>query len=81
MSVKQKKVRAYGIKCPVCLDELYSIHRHDFRWCTCDYCFVDGGLDYLRYGWGIDGVQGGGNPKRISKLVSIRLIGGMKYAE
>jgi hypothetical protein len=45
-------VHVNGIVCPVCLDVLWSRSRHDFRSCTCRYCFVDGGRDYLRYGAG-----------------------------
>jgi hypothetical protein len=29
--------------CPACKMSIYSAHRHDFV-----YCFVDGGMDYLR---------------------------------
>jgi hypothetical protein len=41
-----------GIKCPRCWDCIYSASGHDFRYCFCGYCFVDGGRNYLRYGWG-----------------------------
>jgi hypothetical protein len=39
-----------GVKCRVCGDEIWSRHRHDFRYCKCGECFVDGGRDYLRCG-------------------------------
>ncbi len=42
------------ITCPQCKDRIWSRHRHDFRHCKCGYCFVDGGRDYLRYGWNGD---------------------------
>lgn len=42
----------HGILCPMCGDELWSRHRHDFRRCKCRYCYVDGGRDYLRMGFG-----------------------------
>ena len=41
-----------GIQCPKCLDKLYSEHVDDFKYCSCEYCFVDGGKDHLRYGGG-----------------------------
>lgn len=51
MSVK--KITVQGIRCPVCLEELWSKYTHDFHYCGCGYCFVDGGREYLRYGWGV----------------------------
>lgn len=42
-----------GIQCPRCDEKLWSKYTHDFHYCGCGYCFVDGGRDYLRYGWGI----------------------------
>lgn len=41
----------YGLQCPKCRDIIFSEHRHDFRRCKCGAIFVDGGKDYLRYGW------------------------------
>lgn len=52
MPNKTKTIKINGLKCPRCHDEIYSMHRHDFRWCSCHYCFIDGGRDYLRYGFG-----------------------------
>ena len=45
-----------GIKCNTCGEELFSLHRHDFKCCHCyfhkknkkKYVAVDGGDDYLR---------------------------------
>lgn len=42
----------YGIQCPRCYDQVWSRHRHDLRYCTCRYAYVDGGRDYTRVGWG-----------------------------
>lgn len=39
-----------AIECPKCGYIIYSRARHDFRYCPCKAIFVDGGLDYLRYG-------------------------------
>lgn len=44
------KSKHYGIKCLECLDKVYSYYTHDFVSCTCGSIFVDGGLDYLRFG-------------------------------
>ena len=37
-------------KCNRCGDIIESKFRHDFKWCSCDTVFVDGGKDYLRRG-------------------------------
>ena len=38
------------VKCGLCKQVLLSLHRHDFRQCSCGNTFVDGGRDYLRRG-------------------------------
>lgn len=48
-----KMYRVEGIQCPRCQEKLWSKFGHDFHYCSCGYCFVDGGAWYLRYGWGI----------------------------
>lgn len=40
-----------GIQCPRCKDIIFSIARHDFHNCSCGSCHVDGGFDYLSFGW------------------------------
>ncbi len=37
-----------AIRCNHCGDVIESIHRHDFRTCSCGCVSVDGGHDYLR---------------------------------
>ena len=37
-----------AIRCKKCSDEIESNFTHDFKWCRCGACAVDGGLDYLR---------------------------------
>lgn len=37
-----------AIKCLKCGDVIYSRANHDFRFCTCGNCAVDGGFDYTR---------------------------------
>ena len=36
------------IKCNNCEDIIQSIHRHDFKMCSCESVGVDGGVSYLR---------------------------------
>lgn len=36
------------IKCAKCGDIIESLHRHDFKWCSCRSVAVDGGQDYQR---------------------------------
>ena len=38
------------IKCLKCGDIIESMHRHDFKWCSCKSVFIDGGDDYTRCG-------------------------------
>lgn len=45
-------MKVTGIQCPRCYEEIWSRHRHDYRFCSCGYSSVDGGRDYLRFGWG-----------------------------
>jgi hypothetical protein len=37
-----------AIQCTVCDEIIESKHRHDFKWCGCGSCAVDGGTAYLR---------------------------------
>lgn len=50
MKTKVVRTRVLTVTCPECKQELYSRARHDFRYCKCKSTFVDGGLDYLRFG-------------------------------
>ena len=36
------------IKCKKCGDIIESKTVHDFKWCSCGACAVDGGREYLR---------------------------------
>lgn len=42
------KIIKNSIKCLKCNDIITSYSRHDFKWCSCHSCAVDGGNDYLR---------------------------------
>lgn len=49
------KLMRNRIQCPICLDIIESRTRHDFVVCSCgvdEGVFVDGGLDYQRFGGG-----------------------------
>ena len=46
-----RKILKNAIKCKHCGDVIESKLRHDFVWCSCESCFVDGGHDYLRRGF------------------------------
>ena len=37
-----------AIRCNLCGDEIESKTSHDFVWCSCRTCAVDGGHEYLR---------------------------------
>jgi hypothetical protein len=40
--------------CPKCKVTVWSRHGHDMRFCSCGYCFIDGGRGYTRMGFGGD---------------------------
>ncbi len=39
------------IRCKLCGDVIESTSRHDFKWCKCKACAVDGGHAYLKRAW------------------------------
>lgn len=47
------------IKCKFCGDIIESKNLHDFKFCSCGKCAVDGGHDYLKRSYS------GDNPKRM----------------
>jgi hypothetical protein len=40
-----------AIRCKHCGDLIESKSVHDFKFCSCQSCFVDGGLEYRRLGF------------------------------
>lgn len=44
-----------AIRCNICGDEIESVYCHDFKWCSCGACAVDGGHEYLRRCYREDG--------------------------
>ncbi len=44
--------RIHGIRCTGCKKRMFSFHRHDFKFCGCENeTFIDGGTDYIRFGF------------------------------
>ena len=46
--VAMVKIIRNVIKCKKCGDVIESYSAHDFKFCSCESCAVDGGHDYLR---------------------------------
>ena len=42
------KIIRNAIRCKKCGDIIESMTVHDFKFCSCSSCAVDGGHDYLR---------------------------------
>lgn len=51
------------IQCTKCNDIIESKYRHDFVWCSCKSCAVDGGKAYLKR------VGDPGSYKDLSKVI------------
>ena len=45
-----KKIIRNALRCNHCGDVIESCYTHDFKYCKCRTCFVDGGHEYLRRG-------------------------------
>lgn len=43
-----RQITKNAIRCKHCGDTIESVHVHDFKFCSCGSCAVDGGHDYLR---------------------------------
>lgn len=44
----EQKILKNAARCRNCGDVIESVHRHDFKYCSCGAIAVDGGTDYLR---------------------------------
>ena len=53
------------IKCKFCGDIIESKNRHDFKFCSCGKCAVDGGHDYLKRSYS------GDNPEECFEDLSV----------
>ena len=40
-----------SIICPKCKSKIYSRARHDAHTCRCGLIFIDGGFDYMKFGF------------------------------
>lgn len=40
-----------AIQCPNCKDIIFSRAHHDYHSCTCGGISIDGGFEYLKFGW------------------------------
>jgi hypothetical protein len=41
-------MKVNAIRCKNCNTIIYSRAEHDFHWCPCGRCAVDGGFDYFK---------------------------------
>jgi len=48
---KDGNIKKNKAKCLHCGDEIESFHKYDFKQCSCENIFVDGGLEYIRHGF------------------------------
>lgn len=46
--MEKTRIKINRIKCLKCGDIITSETVHDFKWCSCQSCAVDGGINYLR---------------------------------
>jgi hypothetical protein len=58
-----------GAVCPHCKQLIISQYTHDFRYCFCGYCYVDGGKSYMRMGWGGKEFKDLGQPETVKVRV------------
>lgn len=56
-----------GIQCPKCKYIIFSRAHHDYHACKCGCVTIDGGFDYIHYGWN-PSVE---RPEPISFLVAL----------
>jgi len=51
MKAKANTILLNMAQCRICKDIIYSKNRYDFRRCSCERIFIDGGSDYMRRGF------------------------------
>ena len=54
---KREKLIRNRIRCRKCGDEIESFSVHDFKYCKCGACFIDGGHEYCRYGGNLEDIE------------------------
>ncbi len=59
MKNKKETSQVYNaLQCPKCHEIIVSRFIHDFVYCECKSIFIDGRLDYLKYGFkNIDSIK------------------------
>ena len=57
MDCAEGLLRVTGVVCPGCDAFIFSRARRDFHGCLCGACHVDGGFDYLKFGWVSDRIS------------------------
>lgn len=62
-----------AIRCKHCGDIIESTYRHDFKFCSCKRCAVDGGLDYLRRCGTIDDWEDLSEYKEVEVIVKYKV--------
>jgi hypothetical protein len=45
---KELSMKVNAIKCKNCNTIIYSRATHDFHWCPCGKCAIDGGFEYIK---------------------------------
>ena len=50
-------IKLNRIKCKLCSDIITSEYTHDFKWCKCGACAVDGGKSYLKRCGDMDNIE------------------------
>jgi len=55
-TIKREKIIRNMAECPGCHDVIESLHRHDFKHCSCGNISVDGGKEYTKRSWGKAGM-------------------------
>ena len=49
--MEKEKTVVNAVLCPNCNHYIYSCTSHDFHECPCGAITVDGGFDYMHFGW------------------------------
>lgn len=51
------KIKRNRLRCKKCKTVIESTYGHDFKWCPCGSCFIDGGTAYVRYGGDMNQIE------------------------
>ena len=55
--METRKIKRNAIRCLKCDTVIESLHRHHWVQCPCGSSFVDGGVDYVRFGGNLEEVE------------------------